>query len=57
MLRSIRAARWPTSHSDVVATSLSYGNGPPIRVASPFPGGSGSQCAAVWVPHAAQSVT
>ena len=41
----------------VVAISPSYGNGPPRRVARPLPGGSGSQWAAVCVPHAAQSVT
>ena len=42
-------------HSEVVAISPSYGNGPPSRVAKPLPGGSGSQGAAVCVPHAPRS--
>ena len=57
MFRSIRAARKPSSHSDVVETSPSYGNGPPMRCTRPLAGGSGRKCAAVCVPHDPQSVT
>ena len=56
IVRSMRAARKPTSHAEGLGTADSYGKGPPMRCTSPLPGGSGSQWAAVWVPHAAQSV-